>query len=199
VSGLHSPSAALALISCGHAICRIAWFVLAPCEFFPAPPCRNMSKSIALATYFGAGRSVASAASSLERCLADVSKDGMLAIYTCRSRFSGSANYTRIMGTFCAPAQPRGLGPFAVVAGPALWSDLSRQCLLSKSITTDFTARRCYHVSCTLSAPWRRCVATDPPTSTLATTSCCFTSRFGMTVSQNNLCVFSAQAGHGNK
>jgi len=122
-----------------------------------------------------------------------------LAIYKCRSRFSGSANYTQIMSTFCAPAQPRGLGPFPVVAGPALWSDLSRQCSLSKSITTGFTARRCYHVSCILSAPWRRCIATNPPTSTLATTSCCFTSRFGMAVSQNTLCVFSAQDGHGKK
>ena len=71
--------------------------------------------------------------------------------------------------------------------------------LASESITTDFTAWRCYHVSCTLSAPWRRYIATGLPTSTRATPSCCFTSRFGMAVSQNCLCLFSAQDGHGEK
>ena len=78
-----------------------------------------------------------------------------------------------------------------------LWSDLGFPCLLSKSITTDFTACRWYHAPCTRSAPWRRYIATGLPTSTRPTPSCCFTSRFGMAVCQNCLCSFSAQDGHG--
>ena len=80
-----------------------------------------------------------------------------------------------------------------------LWSDVGFQLLQSKSISADFTAWRCYHVSCTRSAPWRRYIATGLPTSTRPTPSCCFTSRFGMAVSQNCLCSFSAQDGHGKK
>ena len=75
-----------------------------------------------------------------------------------------------------------------------LWSDVSFQFWQSKSISADFTAWRCYHVSCTLSAPSRRRTPTSFPTSTGPTPSSCFTPGFGMAVSQNTLRLFLAQA-----
>ena len=84
-----------------------------------------------------------------------------------------------------------------LVAGPAFWSDLGFPFLLSKSITTDFTAWRCYHVSCTLSAPWRRYIAMGLLTSTRPTPSCCFTARCGLAVSQNHSYICQAPCGHG--
>ena len=78
-----------------------------------------------------------------------------------------------------------------------LWSDVGFQFLQSKSISTDFTAWRCYHVSCTLSAPSHRCIPTSLPTSTGPTPSSGFTPGFGMAVSQNTLRLFLAQDGRG--
>ena len=80
-----------------------------------------------------------------------------------------------------------------------LWSDVGFQFLQSKSISTDFTAWRCYHVSCTLSAPSHRCIPTSLPTSTGPTPSSCFTPGFGMAVSQNTLRLFLAQGGRGKR
>ena len=84
-----------------------------------------------------------------------------------------------------------------LVAGLPSWSDLGFAVLLGKSITTDFTAWRCYHVSCTLSAPWRRYIAMGLLTSTRLTPSCCFNPRFGLAVSENYLYIFQAPCGHG--
>ena len=199
VPGLHLGSPARASNSCGHATCMIVFFVLALSEFLSAPPCRNRSKYIALAIYFEASPSDASAACAVGRRLADVSTGGVSKTERCRSRFARSADYIPIPGTFRAPAQLGGHGHILLVVGPAFWGDPGFPLLLSKSVITDLTAGRCYHVSCTLSASWRRCIATGLPTSTRTATSCCFTSRFGMAVSQNTLCLFTPPDGRGNK
>ena len=97
---------------------------------------------------------------------ADVYKGGMSVIKKCHGCFLASAKYIQILHTFCTLELPGRHRRLLVVAGPALWSDLRFPFWPSKSITVDFAAWRCCHVSCTLSALWCRYIATGLLTST---------------------------------
>ena len=97
---------------------------------------------------------------------ADVFKGGMSVIKKCHGCFLGSAKYIQILHTFCTLELPGRHRRLLVLAGPALWSDPRFPFWPSKSITVDFAAWRCCHVSCTLSAIWRRYIATGLLTST---------------------------------
>ena len=199
VPGFPSWSSARALSSCGHACLMIALFVFGSCQIVPgAVVSKHVKTHCSGYTFRSISASPFRRLRSREargRCLKGWRVGGLEMPHRI---FRLSELYTNL-GHFLRSGANRSPRTLLSRRRTRLWRDVGFQFLQSKSISADFTAWRCYHVSCTLPAPSHRCIPTNLPTSTGPTPSSCFTPGFGMAVSQNTLRLFLAQDGRGKR